>query len=247
MTATTTIRDAVGLREVFPLRRQVRIAGEEWLRRHARSILLLVPLLAVVGAVHARGMAGFPRWVDDPGTYLSQAWSFQYEQALSPYSYFYDHAPAGWIQLGLWSMLTDGFDRHATAIGFGNECMLIAKVISAALLYVLGRRLGMSRPGSAAVVLLFGLCPLELVYSRWTFLDNLVTPWLLLAFVLACSPRRGIGAATGAALAFGMAALTTFAMSMHSLPKPIAVACRPKPSVSIDHSPSCIQPAGAWS
>lgn len=208
MTATAPVRDAVGIREVFPFRRQIRIAADEWLRRHAVSLLVLVPLLALVGAVHAKGMAGFPRWVDDPGTYLSQAWSFQYERALSPYSYFYDHTPAGWIQLGIWSMLTGGFDRHATAIGFGNECMLIAKVVSAALLYVLGRRLGMSRPGSAAVVLLFGLCPLELVYSRWTFLDNLVTPWLLLAFVLAYSPRRSIGAATGAALAFGMAALT---------------------------------------
>jgi hypothetical protein len=46
------------------------------------------------------------------------------------------------------------------------------------------------------------------MYSRWTFLDNLVTPWLLLAFVLAASPRRSISAATGAALSFAMAALT---------------------------------------
>jgi hypothetical protein len=105
-------------------------------------------------------------------------------------------------------MLTDGFGRHATAIGFGNECMLIAKVVSAGLLFVLARRLGVSRPGAAAVVLLFGLCPLELVYSRWTFLDNLVTPWLLLAFVLAYSPRRSIAAATGAAMSFAMAALS---------------------------------------
>ena len=58
------------------------------------------------------------------------------------------------------------------------------------------------------MVLLFGLCPLELVYSRWTFLDNLVTPWLLLAFVL--RTRRGAASppATGAALSFAMAALT---------------------------------------
>jgi hypothetical protein len=76
------------------------------------------------------------------------------------------------------------------------------------LLYVLGRRLGFGRPGAAAAVLLFGLCPLELQYSRWTFLDNLVTPWLLASFVLASSPRRSIGAATGATLSFAMAALT---------------------------------------
>jgi hypothetical protein len=206
--STTTIHDVVGIRQIVPMRRQVQIALGEWFRTHRVSLLIVVPLLALVGAVHAKGMSNFPDWVDDPGTYLSQAWSFQYERALSPYSYFYDHTPAGWMQLGAWSMLTGGFGRHATAIGFGNECMLIAKVVSAGLLYVLARRLGTSRPGAAAVVLLFGLCPLELVYSRWTFLDNLVTPWLLLAFVLAYSPRRSIAAATGSALAFAMAALT---------------------------------------
>jgi hypothetical protein len=205
---TTTIHDVVGIRQIVPMRRQVLIAIGEWFRAHRISLLIAVPLLAVVGVVHAKGMANFPDWVDDPGTYLSQAWSFQYERALSPYSYFYDHSPAGWMQIGAWSMLTNGFGRHATAIGFGNECMLIAKLVSAGLLYVLARRLGTSRPGAAAVVLLFGLCPLELVYSRWTFLDNIVTPWMLLAFVLAYSPRRSIAAATGSALAFAMAALS---------------------------------------
>src|SRR5215218_3372467 len=200
--------DLSDIREGLSLRRQARIAAGEWCRRHAASACLLVPLLAVVGAVHVIGMWSFPRWVDDPGTYLSQAWSFQYEHALSPYSYIYDHAPAGWIQLSLWSMLTNGFNRHHSAIGFGNECMLIAKLASCALLYALGRRLQFSQLGAAGTVLLFGLCPLELMYSRWTFLDNLVTPWLLLAFVLAASPRRSIAAATGAALSFAMAALT---------------------------------------
>lgn len=205
---TAVIADATGVREVFPLRRQVRISVEEWFVRHRVSLPLVAVLLLVVGSVHGIGMSTFPRWVDDPGTYLSQAWSLRYERALSPYSYFYDHAPGGWIQIAAWAALTGGFDRYDTAIAFGNECMLIAKVVSAGLLYVLGRRLGLSRPGSAVVVLLFGLCPLELLYSRWTFLDNLATPWLLLAFVLAASPKRTIAAATGATAAFAMAALT---------------------------------------
>lgn len=200
--------DLTDIREGLSLRRQLRIEAAEWCRRHATSMCLLVPLLTLVGVVHAIGMWSFPRWVDDPGTYLSQAWSFQYEHALSPYSYIYDHAPAGWIQMALWSMVTDGFNRYDSAIGFGNECMLLAKLASCALLYALGRRLQFGRWGATAAVLLFGLCPLELMYSRWTFLDNLVTPWLLLAFVLAVSPRRSISAATGAALSFAMAALT---------------------------------------
>jgi hypothetical protein len=200
--------DLTDIREGLSLRRQLRISAGEWCRRHAPSACLLVPVLVLVGAVHAIGMWSFPRWVDDPGTYLSQAWSLQYQRALSPYSYIYDHAPAGWIQLSLWSMLTNGFNRHDSAVGFGNECMLVAKLASGALLFALGRRLQFGRAGAAGAVLLWGLCPLELMYSRWTFLDNLVTPWLLLAFLLAASPRRSISAATGAALAFAMAALT---------------------------------------
>ncbi|NUR84192.1 MAG: 4-amino-4-deoxy-L-arabinose transferase, partial [Nonomuraea sp.] len=178
------------------------------LRRHRRSLAVLAPLLVVAGVVHAWGMATFPAWVDDPGTYLAQAWAVAHEHALSPYTYFYDHAPAGWIQLALWSLLTGGFDRYDTAMAFGNECMLLAKLVSCALLYALARRVGLARAWAAVAVLLFALSPLALVYTRWTFLDNLVTPWLLLAFVLVYSPRKSIGAAVGGSLAFAMAALT---------------------------------------
>lgn len=193
---------------LLPLPARLRVTARFWLERHRRSLVLLLPTLVVAGAVHAVGMGSYPNWVDDPGTYLSQAWSLQYEGTLSPYSYFYDHAPAGWIQIAVWSMLTGGFDRYDSAISFGNECMLIAKVTSVGLLFVLGRRLGFGRPAATGASLLFALCPLVLVYSRWTFLDNLVTPWLLLAFVLALSPRRSVTAGIGAGLAFGMAALT---------------------------------------
>ena len=206
--ATTVVVPPVTEARAPSLRGRIRRGARTWIRRHWISILVLLPLLAIVGMVHGLGMATYPRYVDDPGTYLSQAWSLQYEQRLSPYSYFYDHAPAGWIQLAAWSALTNGFNRHDSAIDFGNECMLIAKVASTALLFVLGRRLGLGPIAATGAALLFGLCPLELVYGRWTYLDNLVTPWLLLAFVLAYSPRRSIAAAVGATLAFGMAALT---------------------------------------
>jgi hypothetical protein len=205
---TAILTDITDIREGLRLRRQFAITVREWLVRHRLTALVLTPVLGVVAVVHAVGMSTFPDYVDDPGTYLSQAWSVEYEHSLSPYSYFYDHAPAGWIQIALWATLTGGFNRYGSAIAFGNECMLIAKVVSAALLYGLGRRLGFSRIGAAGATLLFGLCPLELVYGRWTFLDNLVTPWLLLAFLLAYSPRRTIWAGTAAALSFAMATLT---------------------------------------
>ena len=153
-------------------------------------------------------MANAPRYTDDPGTYLAQAWSLQYEQTLAPYAYFYDHPPAGWIQMALWSALTNGFGRHETAIGFGNECMLIAGIVSAALVFMLARRAGLTRWAAATALLLFGLSPLAVQYGRWTYLDNLATPWLLASVVLAMSPRRSIGAAIGSGLCLGVAGLT---------------------------------------
>ena len=205
---TVTILDTADVRKLLSVRRQAVIALQEWFRRHAYSLAAVVPILALVGTVRGVGMSTYPRYVDDPGTYLSQAWSIRYEGTLSPYSYFYDHAPAGWIQMSLWSMLTNGLNRYDSAIGFGNECMLIAALVSTALVFALGRRLGLTRIGSAGAALLFGLCPLAVLYGRWTFLDNIVTPWLLAAFILALSPRRSIGAAAGAALCFAMATLT---------------------------------------
>ncbi|GLZ28253.1 hypothetical protein Lesp02_04430 [Lentzea sp. NBRC 105346] len=193
---------------MLSVRRRLVASAREWLRRHRGDLAVLLPVLLAAGLVHAIGMSAFPRYVDDPGTYLSQAWSVRYQGTLSPYSYFYDHAPGGWIQIAMWAWLTDGFGRYDTAIGFGNEVMLLAKLASTVLLYTLGRRLGFSRPGAAAAGLLFALCPLAVMFGRWTFLDNLVTPWLLAAFVLALSPKRSIASATGGAVCFAMATLT---------------------------------------
>ena len=189
---------------------RIRPAGRlrAWWLRHRRTLTYLAPVLLVTGLVHATGMRTYPRWVDDPGTYLSQAWAFAYEGTLSPYSYFYDHTPLGWIEIGLWARLTGGFDRYATGVDLGNECMLIAKILSVALIVVLGRRLGLHRGTAAGAALIFALSPLVLTYTRWTYLDNLVTPWLLLAFVLALAPRRSMLAGIGAGVAFAMAALT---------------------------------------
>ncbi|WP_433218972.1 hypothetical protein ACQP00_13930 [Dactylosporangium sp. CS-047395] len=206
MTATV-LADVVDIREGLPPRRRVAVSIDEWWRRHRRSLLVLAPILAAVAAAHLFGASG-ARYVDDPGTYLSQAWALRYEGSLSPYSYFYDHAPAGWMQIALWAALTNGFDRYDSALAFGVECMLLAKLASTVLIFALARRLGFPRVAGAATALLFGLCPLEVVYGRWTFLDNLVVPWLLAALVLAASPRRSILAATGATLCFAMATLT---------------------------------------
>jgi hypothetical protein len=56
-------------------------------------------------------------------------------------------------------------------------------------------------------VLVLAASPLSLHYTRLTYLDNLVTPWLLLAFVLAADPRKHLASVAGASFAFAGACL----------------------------------------
>ena len=124
------------------------LARRAW--RPRRSGVLWLPPVVVVGAVvHAWGMFTFPRWVDDPGTYLSQAWSVQYEHNLSPYSYFYDHAPAGWIQIAP----VVGADRRLRPVRLRDRLRQRVHADreggSIVLLYWLARRLRFSRPAAA--------------------------------------------------------------------------------------------------
>lgn len=184
------------------------MTARSWLGRHGRSLAVLLPTLVVSAAVHALGAGSYPGSAGGPSTHLSQAWSLRYDDGWSLLSYVGGQAPSGWVQVALWSVLTGGSDRHDSALSFGNECMLIAKVASVGLLFVLGRRLGFGRVAAATAGMLFALCPLALAYSRWTILENLATPWLLLSFVLALSGRRGVTGGTGAGLALGMASLT---------------------------------------
>lgn len=193
---------------VLPLWVRLRAEFAVWSSRHQQSLLVLVPTLALVAWFHIKGMNTFPLWRDDPGTYLSQSWAFQFLHALSPTSYIYDHPPLGWMQIAVYSMLTGGFYRYDSAMVFGNECMAIAALVCAALMFGVGRRLGLSRLGSAVAPILFGLTPLALTFTRPTYLDNLVNPWLLLALYLALSPRRSIAAGVGASVSFAAAVLT---------------------------------------
>ena len=64
-----------------------------WLRRPGNGLLLLS---LVSGAVtHGVNMFRYPLYITDEGIYVQQAWSVVREGTLSPYTYFYDHAPAG--------------------------------------------------------------------------------------------------------------------------------------------------------
>ncbi len=188
--------------------RTVRSRTLAWGWRHRRSLPVLVLLLAVTAIVRFWGLAHGPAFGDDEGTYMAQAWAVQHQHGLAPYTYWYDHPPFGWLQLSVWTWLTDAFGGNGLAIVSGRRLMVWFSVLDAGLLFVLARRLGLRRLAAATAVALWALSPLAVGMSRMVYLDNLALPWLLAAFVLAASPRRDLWAHTASGLCFAAAVLT---------------------------------------
>jgi Dolichyl-phosphate-mannose-protein mannosyltransferase len=181
----------------------------KWLRRHWLSLLIAAAVIVVVGLVHAIGYDRFPgRINDDEGTYVAQAWAVQHWHSLAHYTYWYDHPPVGWITIAGYTWLTQAFERLPTAVSAGREFMVVMKLASAALVYLLGRRLGFHRLTAAGAVLLFGLSPLAVPYQRMVFLDNPALMWTLAALALAASPKRSLAASAGSGACFAIAVLT---------------------------------------
>src|SRR3990170_2107893 len=67
---------------------------------------LMLPVVLVVALVsHGWNMFYYPQYLGDEGIYLEQAWAVLREHRLSPYTYFYDHAPVGWLVVAGWILI----------------------------------------------------------------------------------------------------------------------------------------------
>jgi hypothetical protein len=190
-------------------RRRERLdAAVSWLRAHRWDVLIVAVLTVLGGIVHAVGMDRSPARFDDEGTYTSYAWAVQHLGHLGHYTYWYAHPPLGWLQIAAWNWTTGAPGRAPYAVAATREFMLVCKLVSIPLLYALGRRLHFSRLGATLAVLLFALSPLSVYFTRAALLDNIVTPWLLAAFVFAASPRRSLVAAVAGGASFAIAVLS---------------------------------------
>src|SRR5947209_3493163 len=89
-----------------------------------------------VGPLVRVGTGDCPLYITDEGIYIQQAWSVLREDRLSPYTYFYDHAPAGWLVIAGWvALLPSQFQTFGNANNTGRMLMLVAHLISTFLLY----------------------------------------------------------------------------------------------------------------
>ncbi len=157
------------------------------IKRRTLSTLLFITALLIAASFHGFGMFQYPYFESDEGTYISQAWSVVEEGALSPYTYWYDHPPGGWIFIAAWTYLfSDGFFAFGSSIETGRAFMWVIHIMSAAFIYGIVRYVtGRSLPAFAAAVL-FSISPLAIYFQRRVLIDSLMIFWVLAAMVVLC-------------------------------------------------------------
>src|SRR5947209_12951844 len=171
-------------------------------------VLLLVSLLT--GAIsHGYHLFLYPLYITDEGIYMERAWSVLREGLLSPYTYYYDHAPAGWLFIAAWAaLLPHQFQTFGNAVNTGRVLMLLIHVASTYLLFMSTRRLSGSLIAAVVACFFFNLSPLAIYYQRQVLLDNLMVFCVLLSLYLATSEDRRILTPILSGLALGIGVLT---------------------------------------
>jgi 4-amino-4-deoxy-L-arabinose transferase-like glycosyltransferase len=199
------------LHSLYPLADETTIKISTPERRRALprwEVLLVVALLLIAALAHGLNMFNFPYYEDDEGTYMSQAWAVVNEGQLAPYTYWYDHAPAGWIQISAWTIVSGGFHMFGTAIESGRVFMLLMQLCSTFMLYCIARRISRSVPIAVMVSLLFALSPYGIYFHRRVLLDNITTFWMLLSILLLVLERLSLKRVWLSALALGISILS---------------------------------------
>lgn len=155
------------------------------LRHHSHIIWMPLALLAVITVAliaHSYNIFGYPLYLGDEGIYMARAYAVTELGWLTPYTYWYDHAPAGWLLIAAWSLLSGGFDTFGTAVNSGRVLMLLLHLATVAMLFRITMRLTAGNLFAAVGAgLVYALSPLTLTYGRMVLLDNIMVFWVVLA------------------------------------------------------------------
>ena len=181
----------------------------ELIKQNRGETLLVLGLLTVSGVMHAWNMFAYPYYENDEATYLSRAWHYIGTGELDVYTYRYDQAPAGWMTIALWMLVTAGDTFIGSFLHSGRILMLVVQLVNTLLVYFIARRFsGGSKTAATVAALIFAVSPLSVYFHRRILLDNLMVFWLLIAVLLATRSRRHLTDYIGSGVAFGLAFLT---------------------------------------
>lgn len=186
-----------------------RIARERLLPRVSILDAAAVAAIVLVAAVsHGINLFDFPYYHDDEGIYMAQAWAVATQGELAPYTYWYDHAPMGWILIAAWTLLTGGFSTFGTAVESGRVLMLLMHIGSTLLVLAIVRAITGKMWVAVLAALLFTLNGYGLFWQRRVMLDNIASFWMLVSIALLVIGRPSLKRVWLSAVALGISVLS---------------------------------------
>jgi 4-amino-4-deoxy-L-arabinose transferase-like glycosyltransferase len=183
------------------------LAGIRPLGRAGQAALAFALLTGL--ATHGYHLFEYPLYSTDEGIYVERAWSVIREGRLSPQTYFYDHAPAGWLVLGVWEfVLPRHFETFGNPINSGRVLMLLLHLASVFFLFQIARTFSGSLRAPLIATFFFNFSPLAIYYQREVLLDNMMVFWVLLSIYLVLRRERQLFAGLWSGVAFGLSVIT---------------------------------------
>lgn len=181
---------------------------KQFLQTNKIEKLGIILSLTIFILAHGYNMFHFPYYENDEGTYMSQAWSLLKTGQLAPYTYWYDHAPAGWILIAAWVKLTGGFFTFGTSVNSGRLLILILNTLTCFFILRISKKLTGSSWGAIIGTIFFTLSPLELYFGRRVLLDNIMIFWVFLALWIITNTKLKLRHIILSSIAFGIAVLS---------------------------------------
>ena len=178
------------------------------LDRRGRAALAFAILSGLI--THGYHLCTYPLYSTDEGIYAERAWAVLRLGQLAPQTYYYDHAPGGWLLVAFWEfVLPAHFETFGNPINSGRVLMLALHVASVYLLFQIARKFsGGSLLAPTIACFFFNFSPIGIYYQRMVLLDNIMVFWFLLSIYLLLRRKSQLFAAVWSGLAFGIAVVT---------------------------------------
>jgi endo-1,4-beta-D-glucanase Y len=162
-----------------------------------------------VGFIKSKGLFIYPYFENDEGVYTSQAWSLLEKGELSHYTYWYDHAPFGWLTLGIIIKLLGGYFAFGlNSIEVARIAVLILNLISTCLIARIVWNITNNKWASLFSMLVFTLSPLVIYHQRRVLLDNIMVFWLIISINLLTEKKIKLSHVLFSGVFFGLGFLS---------------------------------------
>lgn len=180
---------------------------KRWRKSYNRRIIIFLILLISIFSF-SFNLFNYPYFEQDETTYLARAWSLIKYGKLAPYTYWYDHAPAGWMQMAVWLLLTGGPFTFGFSVNSGRSFMIIIFLVNNLFLLWFSKKLTRSYlPGIISIIIL-SFSPLSLYFMRRVLLDNIMIMWIWITLYFLLKEKLRLSHIILSGISFAIAVLT---------------------------------------